>query len=347
MRRFSMFLVVLGVTMVLGVSSAFACGSLVAENGAVRLVRTTTLAAYHDGFEHYVTSFQFFSVKTSFGSVIPLPAKPSKVERGGDWTLQRLEREVNPPALREDAVAAAPTKSGVEVIQQLKIDALDVTVLRGGGRAVAKWAEAQGFTLNRGAPEMFEYYSQRSPYFLAAKYDADAAAKQGLIQGDATPIHITIPMDRPWVPLRILGTGKPASEILNADVFVLTDSQPDFLSGPGLTTTSSAEASKSLLDDLRSDKGMSWVPQKAWLTALALDAPAGAVNYDLAIGGGGAAPIRVADTGANRLGQFELTAHRADAGDDTSWLGAVGVGLLVVLLAGVMIAALRWKPIQT
>ena len=118
MRRFSMFLGVLGVTMVLGVSSAFACGSLVAENGAVRLVRTTTLAAYHDGFEHYVTSFQFQSIKASFGSVIPLPAKPSKVERGGDWTLQRLEREVNPPQLREDALAAAPTKSGVEVIQQ-------------------------------------------------------------------------------------------------------------------------------------------------------------------------------------------------------------------------------------
>ena len=60
MRRFvllaratALALLVLFVT----ASAAGACGSLVAANGAVNLVRTTTLAAYHDGVEHYVTSF--------------------------------------------------------------------------------------------------------------------------------------------------------------------------------------------------------------------------------------------------------------------------------------------------
>ena len=38
---------------------AFACGGLIAPNGSVQLVRTTTLAAYHEGVEHYVTSFEF------------------------------------------------------------------------------------------------------------------------------------------------------------------------------------------------------------------------------------------------------------------------------------------------
>ena len=35
-----------------------ACGGLVTPNGTVSLLKTTTLAAYHD-IEHYVTSFEF------------------------------------------------------------------------------------------------------------------------------------------------------------------------------------------------------------------------------------------------------------------------------------------------
>src|SRR3954463_6327929 len=76
---------------------AVACGGLVGENGTIRLSRTTTLAAYHDGVERYVTSFEFTGQGESVGSIVPLPGIPSKVERGGDWTLQRLEREVAPP----------------------------------------------------------------------------------------------------------------------------------------------------------------------------------------------------------------------------------------------------------
>ena len=40
---------------------AAACGGLVAPNGAVQLLRTTTLAAHVDGVEHYITSFAFAS----------------------------------------------------------------------------------------------------------------------------------------------------------------------------------------------------------------------------------------------------------------------------------------------
>ena len=36
-----------------------ACAGLIGSNGAVNLGRTTTLAAYHNGEEHYVTSFEF------------------------------------------------------------------------------------------------------------------------------------------------------------------------------------------------------------------------------------------------------------------------------------------------
>jgi hypothetical protein len=75
---------------------AFACGGLIGPNGAVNLLRTTTLAAYHDGAEHYITAFQFAGGGGEFGSLTPLPGVPSSVEKGGDWTLQRLVRETDP-----------------------------------------------------------------------------------------------------------------------------------------------------------------------------------------------------------------------------------------------------------
>src|SRR5438094_10122553 len=112
-------------------SPAAACAGLIGSNGAVNLGRTTTLAGYHEGVEHYVTAFEFQGGGGEFGTLIPLPGVPSKVERGGDWTLQRLVRETQVLKFAEfgDALAAAPS---AEVLQQVRIDALDITVLKGG-----------------------------------------------------------------------------------------------------------------------------------------------------------------------------------------------------------------------
>src|SRR2546421_7972400 len=99
MRRFLGLVAAAGAAglLLLSGGQAFACGGLVAPNGTVRLLRTSTLAAWHNGVEHYVTSFQFAGGGAEFGSIIPLPGIPTTVERGGDWTLQRLAREVAPP----------------------------------------------------------------------------------------------------------------------------------------------------------------------------------------------------------------------------------------------------------
>src|SRR5438552_13681000 len=103
---------VAGIVLGLAAAPASACGGLVAPNGAVRLLRTSTLAAYHDGVEHYVTSFKFAgggpdaTGPSEFGSIVPLPGVPTNMERGGDWTLQRLAREVA-PRLPDGVFAAA------------------------------------------------------------------------------------------------------------------------------------------------------------------------------------------------------------------------------------------------
>src|SRR5205807_2703406 len=158
MRRFLALVAAAGAAglLLLSGGQAWACGGLVAPNGAVRLLRTSTLAAWHAGVEHYVTSFQFSGQGSEFGSIVPLPAIPSSVVRGGDWTLQRLEREVTPPQPFAAAGTAggATAKDSAEVVLQTRIDALDITVLKGGGRAVGDWARQHGYLLTPDAPEI-------------------------------------------------------------------------------------------------------------------------------------------------------------------------------------------------
>jgi hypothetical protein len=325
-------------------SAGFACGSLVGPNGAVNLVRTSTLAAWHDGVEHYVTNFEFNSSESSFGSIIPLPAEPTKVERGGDWTLQRLQQEVSPArqTLAGDVAEAAPAL-GVDVLQQTRIDSLDVTILRGGGQAVTDWAAQQGFDLTPDTPEVLEFYARRSPYFMAAKFDASAAVAQGLSSGDGMPVHLTIPVDRPWVPLRILATGKPATEPVQADVFLLTDDEPGLLAGPGLRLERSEPTSRALLSDLRSDRGMSWVPDDMWLTYLKADVDVGDLDYDLA-----ATPSRddtpaIRDTGRDPADA--LVVPQLDEVDG-AWPLALAVAVLVLVLGGAVSARGRARNAQ-
>ena len=267
-----------------------ACAGLIGSNGAVNLGRTTTLAAYHDGVEHYVTSFEFLGGGGEFGTLVPLPGIPTNVERGGAWTLQRLILETSPPPpFATEALAAGASRDEAEVLIEVRIDALDITVLRGGAASVAEWATDHGFHLSPDAPEVLDFYAERSPIFLAAIFDADAASERGQALGDGTPVHLTIPTDNPWVPLRILGLGKQAADRVEADVFLLTDEIPSLLPGErrGLDLTHSERASDVLLDDLRSDDGMEWVPENAWLTKLSIDARAGDLKYDLAVDASG------------------------------------------------------------
>jgi hypothetical protein len=337
----------------LGVSAApaVACGGLVAPNGAVRLLRTTTLAAYHDGVEHYVTSFQFAgndpaasadaSGPSQFGSIVPLPGIPTTVERGGDWTLQRLEREVAPKPPSSGLFGATATKSSAdtaEVLLQTRIDALDITVLRGGGTAVADWARDNGFLLTPDAPEVLDFYAERSPIFLAARFDATAARAQRLQIGDGTPIHLTIPVDNPWVPQRILALGRGALEPVNADIFLLTDSRPALLAGgsDGITLERSQAASSSLLTNLRTDKGMGWVPDQMWLSFLKVDTPAGQLTHDLAIDASGADRPSVRLAGLERASVgTPLPVHRRPWHVSSGWVLAIAamaaVGALVAL----------------
>ena len=280
------------VLLVLGSSAALACGGLVAPGHAEVLRKATTLSAWHAGYEHYVTGFQFGGNASSFGYIIPLPGVPVRIEKGGGWTLERLEREINPDRFELQALSARASAKDVEVLQQIRIEALDITIVRGGGADVAAWAKKHGFDLTPDTPKVLGRYSSSGAVFALAKFDGVAALKRGLVEGQGQTIHFTIPLSAPWIPLRILTLGKVAPEIVDADLFVLTDQapslQPQIWDMPGMQLRAFGPASAALLEDLRSDEGMSWLPSGGmWLTAMSLHTPAGRIGYDLSINGGG------------------------------------------------------------
>ncbi|HEY7875051.1 MAG TPA: DUF2330 domain-containing protein [Actinomycetota bacterium] len=302
MRR-SVATTTLAVLMIGAVAApALACAGLVAPNGSVRLLRTSTLAGYHNGMEHYVTSFEFQGGGAKFGSIVPLPGVPDindkgiyRVTRAGKWTLQRLQRETQPAPVpaAEGSGGSADSGGKAEELYETEIDGLVITILEGGSRAVGKWAKEEGFSLTPDAPEVLRFYAQRSKIFMAVRFVPEKARKKKLEEGDGVPIHLRIPTDNPWVPLRILGLGKKAGGDVDADVYLLTDIQPSLLPAPvapgerGLVLERSEQASDDLLDDLRGDRGMNWIPEESWLTYLRVDSDAGDLTYDLAIDASG------------------------------------------------------------
>jgi hypothetical protein len=277
---------------------ALACAGLFDPNGAVKLGRTNTLAAHYKGVEHYVTAFKYSGGGGEFGSIVPLPAMPSKVEKGGDWTLQRLEQESPGPTAASGAarLSSAESDTTAEEVYKTRIDALDITVLKGGGKSVGIWAADHGFRLPPDAPEVLDFYGARSPFFMAAVFDAKAAEDKGQEIGDGTTIHITIPLRDPWVPLRILGLGKEPSEFIEANVYLLTERVPNLLpsTGRGYSVQRQVVASKDLLEDLRSDRGMEWMPTSGMtFTHLIVGSTNPQLRYDLATDVHGGAPSAV------------------------------------------------------
>jgi hypothetical protein len=345
MRRFLLATVVAVLFGGVAAAPALACGGIFSKNGEVNLTRTTTLAGYLDGVEHYVTAFEFAGGGGEFGSIIPLPGIPTNVEKGGEWTLQRLVREVEPPrrvALESDS-AVSLAAGTAEVLLEKRIDALDLTVLRGGAQAVGEWATQHGFLLTPDAPEVLDFYARRSPIFLAARFDADAARQRGVALGDGTPVHLTIPTSNPWVPLRILALGRQPAEQVVADVFLLTDRRPNLLPAgdtPGLDLRRQQQASTRLLDDLRGDRGMEWVPESAWLTFLRVDASPGELTYDLAVDASGVGKPSREAAGLDLIGSGASSSD----GSGTAWPLVIGAGIGLVVLLGVTVAVTGRGP---
>ena len=120
---------------------ALACGGLIGPNGAVNLLRTTTFAGYHDGVEHYVTSFEFAGGEGEFGSIVRCPAyRPTSFAAATGRCSACAGDDAVPEADFLALGAAGAAEDRAQVLLETKIDALEITVLRGGGDEVGLWA---------------------------------------------------------------------------------------------------------------------------------------------------------------------------------------------------------------
>jgi hypothetical protein len=301
---------------------AAACGGLVAPNGAIRLSRASTMVDWHDGVEHYLTSFSYQGeALTDFGWIVPLPAVPVRVEEGGGWTLQRLNRETHPQLLSDKGFLAPQAASAV-VLQQVQVRALDITVLSGSGQAVADWCRKNNFVLNGETRAHLLVYAKGSPIFMAAKYNIERAQSTRQLVGDGAPVLITMKLDHPWVPLEVLANG--TAEV-NADIYMFTPGRiyasdlarvdgesPEgafFRQAPGLAVQYQQPVSTQLHKDLSTDKNMGWMRPGGWLTLITLNAPATTVTYDMGISAAGV--IHVAPYGTAPM---QVTDGRHDLG---------------------------------
>ena len=167
--------------------SAFACGSLIAPDGDVRLARAATLIAWHDGIEHYMTTFAYSGSEKSVGWLTPLPAVPLKIEDGGAWTFQRLQNKRFRQERFLAGVQNTAASNSATVLEQVKIEALNVTVIKGSGDEIINWATQNGFFLDEDTRAHLLIYAHGSPIFMAAKYDTQAAQAKGQLVGDGVP----------------------------------------------------------------------------------------------------------------------------------------------------------------
>lgn len=318
---------------------ALACGGLVAPNGSIRLARAATLIAWHDGIEQYMTSFTYQGDVKNLGWIVPLPAVPLKIQEGGAWTLQRLVLETHPQPQRLFAAGSesATASDAAQVLQQVKVEALNITVIKGSGQAVLVWCAQNGFAVDGDTRAHLLKYALGSPIFMAVKYDTAAAQARGQTSGDGAPLLITMRTPHPWVPLEVLALD---GQIVHADLYFLTDEplntsalnvvagQPasgaDVPGAPGLHVAFQERMNPTLYHDLSTDRNMGWVRSDGWLTYLTLDAPAAAVTYDLS----------VTPDGVMRLTHFGVspTDNAESANALPSWLPRLPLGAPEILL---------------
>jgi hypothetical protein len=335
---------------------AAACGGLIAPNGAIRLARATTLVEWHGGVEHYFTSFSYHGEASSFGWIVPLPAVPVKVEEGGGWTLQRLFRETHPqpPIFSLDfAAGRTQTASSAEVLQQVQVQALDITVLRGSGQAVLDWATDNGFAVDAETHYHVLQYAKGSPIFMAAKYNAGRAQKQRLLFGDGAPVLITMNIPHPWIPFEVLAAGQQ----VQADLYLLSDMPVNtsewramigasgvgtkVQGAEGFTLEFQEKMTETLYRDLSSDKNMGWVRRDSWLTYMTLNAPDTKVTYDMSVTPMGV--VKIAPFGTKPMAIVDGSAIRTRALDvPTAPMGTA----MTLLILGIVIGAALWilKP---
>ena len=191
------------------------------------------------------------------------------------------------------------SRVGAEVILETKIDALDITVLKGGGDEVGRVGARQRLPpharrardarlLRPPQPDLHGRPLRRLPR---------RRARPGRRRRHADHAHDP---DRPAVGAAADPQPRPRGERVRRGRRVPAHRRAAEPAGRrprphprpqrGAPTTCCSS-------DLRSDVGMEWVPDEMWFTYLQVGTEAGALDYDLAISADPTTPPTITDTG--------------------------------------------------
>ena len=218
---------------------------------------------------------------------------------------RRAGRRLDPaaPGARGEprrGAAGSPTAAAgrrprpAEELLETQVDALDITVLKGGGtsrrrlgpraRLLAVARRARGARLLRRA----------QPHLHGRPLRRAAGRRLGQRDRRRHPDPPHDP-DRPSRGCRCASSAsaRQPSEPVEADVFLLTDDGARAAAPAATGLDARAQRGRPRRrssTDLRSDKGMEWVPASMWLSYLKIDTPAGALSYDLAVDVNGYSP---------------------------------------------------------
>ena len=259
---------------------------------------------------------------------------------------------------------APQATAGAQVLQQVRVQALDITVVKGSGDEIVQWGRDNGFFIDKETEGHLLGYAKGSPFFMAAKYDTAAARARGQLQGDGAPVLITMRIPHPWIPFEILALDAQQTQ---ADLYLLTDT-PVYASdldssigkssvgaevpkAAGLKVAFQEKMNAALYKDLSTDKNMGWVRPDGWLTYLTLDAPDTKVTYDMGVSSTGViriapygtAPMAVVDGVASHEWPLRLPLGAPQVALTLAILLAFGVTIFFIVRAALRVPARETK----
>ena len=281
MRRLAVTLPAALLGLLLAAAPTLACGGLIGPNGAVNLLRTTTFAGYHDGEEHYVTAFQFAGGGGSFGSITPLPGHPERGREG-----RRLDAPAPHPRDRPRSTSSPPRPSARQRRPTLARGAHEGPHRRPGRdrppgrrRRHRRSGPRTTASASRPTPPRCSTSTRAAARSSSPRRSTPTRPRSGASSSATGPRSTSRspPTTRgsrsgssPWAR-RARSASRPTCSCSPTRVPALLPA-PD--GDHGMRLDHSAAATTSLLDDLRSDRGMEWIPSEAWLTKVAIDADA-------------------------------------------------------------------------
>jgi hypothetical protein len=175
---------------------------------------------YDKEVETLVISTTFRGDASNFAWVVPTPSKP-EVSRSNDEIFTALaeltsEKNIEPYPVPMMYRTGAVAESGVEIIEQKKVEYYDITVLTADDpEALAKWLNENNYQFPEKAKYILNSYIENKWYFTAVKIDTESlspAVETQLREGNAVPLKLVFPSKNIVYPMKISGVIETFSE---------------------------------------------------------------------------------------------------------------------------------------